>query len=97
MRLFTWRLAFVFGEAVGGQTRAGAKARSAEARIVKLDWRWHPAVQRTAILASRSDIVYLARSERTDMNELANSADFTMTGMHSLSRNRAAAPEIRMM
>jgi uncharacterized protein (DUF2336 family) len=50
----------------------GTRAHRAEVSIVQLSWRRHPSAQRRVILASSCAVVYLARSERTDMNEMPN-------------------------
>ena len=63
--------------------------RPGKLRVIR---RRHPSARRTAILASCSDIVYLARSERTDMNEMPNSSSFlAVTQKHNRISDRLAA------
>lgn len=74
MRLFTGKLAFVRGDMSEKQTGRWPHALPAEVPIAKLVECRHPSANCRVILASCSDIVYVARSERTDMYETANFA-----------------------
>jgi uncharacterized protein (DUF2336 family) len=75
----------------------GTRAHRAEVSIVQLSWRRHPSAQRRVILASSCAVVYLARSERTDMNEMANLASTLGDRIAQFARFSPPKSKLEMM